>query len=100
MNRESFLQDNTTGMLWCSDNAWRRNIHTNRNVKGCLKFWKKAGFAERFAEKIRLKHYTIIHVYEGDEVDSTGQVKRARHIRGFLSRSRKVNNITNNYYEN
>jgi len=91
MNRESFLQDNETGMLWCSDNTWRRNV-TFGNVKGCLKLWKKAGFAERFAEKIRLRHYTIIHVYEGDEVDSTGFVKRARHIQGFLSVSRKVNN--------
>ena len=92
MNRSSFLKDNETGMLWCSDNAWRRNIHTNKKVVGCLKFWKKKGFAHRLAKKIGLKDYTIIHVYEGDEVDSTGYVKRTRYTQGFLSVSRKVNN--------
>lgn len=91
MNRITFLRDDKTGMLYCNDGLFRRSVFFG-NVKGCLKFWRKSGFAKRKARKIGLSEWTIYHVYEGDEVDHFGNIERAKPIAGTIKESRSKSN--------
>lgn len=92
MNRITFLRDDKTGLLYCNDGLFRQSVFFG-NVKGCLKFWRKSGFAKRKARKIGLSEWTIYHVYEGDEVDHFGNViRQARNFRGTIKESRSKSN--------
>jgi len=89
MKRITFLRDDKTGLLYCNDGLFRRSVFFG-NVPGCLKFWKKAGFAKRAARKLGLTEWTVHHVYEGDEVDNFGNVIRQAAIRGTIKESRSL----------
>ncbi len=90
MKRITFLRDDKTGLLYCNDGLFRQSVFFG-NVPGCLKFWKKAGFAKRAARKLGLSEWTIYHVYQGDEVDHFGNVIRQAQIRGhYLKESRSL----------
>jgi hypothetical protein len=88
MNRKTFLRNDKTGLFYCNDGLFRQSVHFG-NVSGCLKFWKKAGFAKLKARKLGLSEWSIFHVYPGDEVDSVGNViRQARNCRHTIRESK------------
>lgn len=88
MKRKTFLRDDKTGLLYCNDGLFRRSVLFG-TVSGCLKFWRKAGFAKRAARKLGLSEWTVYHVYECDEVDCFGNViRQARNCRHVIRESK------------
>lgn len=71
-----FLINDENGAMLCSDRLWRRNV-TFGNVQGCLKTWRKPGFAKLAARKLGLEQWTIRFAYAGDTVRSDGTIEKA-----------------------
>jgi hypothetical protein len=59
------------------------------------KLFKREGWARRAANRLFLKDWTIVFLYEGDSIDASGQVTRADQVRGTLQITRTTKNYEN-----
>lgn len=62
----------------CKDGFFRRSVSFGTPSWTC-KLWKSRGWARRFAQRHTNGEYTIKFIYDGDEVDCFGNVKKASH---------------------
>ena len=69
------LINEDNGYIYCKDRKFRRSVCFGTPNWTC-KFWKRAGFAKRAAERMGLTNYNVVHVYPGDVVNSDGTVSR------------------------
>jgi len=70
-----FLINDKNGAMLCNDGLWRRHV-TFGNVTGCLKTWRKPGFAKLAARKLGLEEWTIKYAYAGDSINHDGTVTK------------------------
>ena len=75
--RAVFIINDENGAMLCNDGLWRNGV-TFGNVKGCLKTWRKAGFARLAARKLGLKEWTIKFAYAGDTILSNGTIEKTK----------------------
>jgi hypothetical protein len=78
------------GAILCKDKRFRSFINFGTASFTC-KFFKSKGWARRCAEKMGLKEWDIILLYNGDIIDATGNITRARNNQGLLRVSRSIN---------
>ena len=62
-------------IIACKDGKFRRSVFFGTPSSSC-KFWKKEGFARRFAKKHNLEAWTIKFIYDGDSVDCFANVTK------------------------
>ena len=72
-----FLINDENGAMLCNDGLFRSQV-TFGNVKGCLKIWRKPGFAKLAARKLGLKYWTIKFAYPGETITSEGNVQKVK----------------------
>jgi len=70
-----FLINDENGAMFCNDGRFRRSV-TFGNVNGCLKTWRKPGFAKLAARKLGLEEWTIKYAYAGETINHDGTVTK------------------------
>ena len=70
-----FLINDENGAMFCNDGRFRRSVLFG-NVSGCLKTWRKPGFAKLAARKLGLEKWTIQYAYAGEIINHDGTVTK------------------------
>lgn len=75
------------GGILCKDKRFRSFVNFGTPKWAC-KFFKSKGWANRCAERMGLKEWEIVLMYEGDSIDATGHVTRSKHVQVRVYRAR------------
>jgi hypothetical protein len=70
-----FLINDENGAMLCNDGRFRRSVLFG-NVPGCLKTWRKPGFAKLAARKLGLEQWSVKYAYAGDSINHDGTVTK------------------------
>lgn len=77
------------GGILCKDKRFRSFVNFGTPSWTC-KFYNSEGWARRAARRLGLDEWEIIFLYEGDVIDATGHVTRARNVKDRLAIRRTV----------